>query len=185
MAKLELLLEYGGVAVDFDVFFIQGERIKDILKRKKAITCYGDEDGNNIRFVAARKDSKFIWAWRKSYEDICVANDRNFNKAFVSKYLSVLYPEDVYVTDHIFNNPHPDRQLSQFFRDCGKIPWRNSIAIHSYERFGGVPISSFEDLQNANVTTHTIWLRTIHFNAKIPARSKDLKDEVIPPSPPS
>ena len=51
MSKLDVLLEYGGVAVDFDVFFVRGQRIKDALQRHKSITCYGDKDGYNIGYV--------------------------------------------------------------------------------------------------------------------------------------
>ena len=178
IAKLDILLEYGGVAIDFDVFIIRGERIKEILTRKKAITCYGDADGYNIGFVAAHRDSKLLYAWRRSYQDI-YANDWNFNQAFVSKYLSVLFREEVYVVDKVCDNPHPDTSLDDFFRNYGVLQWKDSLAIHSYERFGGVPINSPADL-TGNLTTHKELLRSIFENSPLPSADPNFHDEVDP-----
>ncbi|GAV01351.1 hypothetical protein RvY_12077-2 [Ramazzottius varieornatus] len=178
VAKLDVLLKYGGVAIDFDVFFLQGERIKDILKRKKAITCYGDEDGNNIGFVAGHKDSKFLWAWRRSYIDIYMASDWNFNQAFVSKYLSVLYPKDVYVADFIcplFNAELTDPQNEEVM-----YFFRNAMALHTYERSLEKSIESVEDLKTMNNTLRSWLFRNIYHNIQVPPVDPNFNDEVIP-----
>ncbi|GAV01192.1 hypothetical protein RvY_11940 [Ramazzottius varieornatus] len=178
IAKLDVLLKHGGIAVDFDVFFVRGQHIKDILQSKKSITCYGDRDGNNIGLVAGRQDSKFLWAWRRSYRDVYVG-EWNFNQAFISTYLTALFPEDVYVLDHVCNNPHPDRDLNKFFHQYGKIEWKNSAAIHSYERHGGVSIQSSEDLFKEPLTTHKEMLQYIYFNRSLPPIARAFKDEVF------
>ncbi|OQV14465.1 hypothetical protein BV898_11307 [Hypsibius exemplaris] len=178
ISKLDVLLEYGGVVADFDVFFVRGERIKQILAKKRAITCYGDVDGNNIGLVAAHTDSKFLWAWRQSYRDIYVA-DWNFNQCMVSKYLSILYRDEVYVLDKVCNNPAPDQRLDDYFRGHGKIHWENSVAIHSYERHGRVAIASPKDLEG-NLTTHKELLLTIYNNKQLPPPDLSFRDEIDP-----
>jgi hypothetical protein len=177
IAKLDVLLEYGGVAADFDVFFIRGERIKEILTKKKVITCYGDVDGYNIGLVAGHQDSKLLYAWRRSYKDIYVP-DWNFNQAFVSKYLSVLYRDETYVVDKVCNNPHPSN-LEEFFTKPNAINWTNSIAIHTYERFGKALIQSPEDLQG-NPTSHTKLFKAIYQNVTLPAVDPHFSDEINP-----
>ena len=178
IAKLDVLLEFGGVAADFDVFFVRGERIKQALTRKKAVTCYGDVDGNNIGLVAAQRDSKFLWAWRQSYRDIYVA-DWNFNQCMVAKFLSILYRDEVYVVDKVCNNPYPDRRnFKKYFHGHG-INWTDSMAIHSYERHGGVSIASPTDLEG-NSTSHKELLRTIYYNLSLPLGNPDFRDEIDP-----
>ena len=177
IAKLDVLLKHGGIAVDFDVFFVRGQHIRDILEKKKSITCYGDRDGNNIGFVAGHKDSKFLWAWRRSYRDIYLA-EWNFNQAAVSTYLTALFPGDVYVLDHVCNNPHPHYDMKKFFTEYGKLDWKNSAAIHSYERFGRVKIDSPDDLLNGSLTTHKEMLQHIYFNRSLPPVDATFQDEV-------
>ncbi|XP_055352150.1 uncharacterized protein LOC129598327 [Paramacrobiotus metropolitanus] len=180
MVKLDVLLEYGGVAVDFDVFFVRGGRIRDILRRWRAITCYGDEDGYNIGFIAGWPDAALLYAWRRSYQDIYV-KDWNFNQAFVSKYLSVLYREETYVANHVCNNPHP-YNLAVYFHQHQKINWTNSLAIHSYERHGGVPVHSPDDLYTPGqrLTTHKELLLYIHENRTLPPYWEAFNDEMDP-----
>ncbi|OQV14467.1 hypothetical protein BV898_11309 [Hypsibius exemplaris] len=132
-----------------------------ILAKKRAITCYGDVDGNNIGLVAAHTDSKFLWAWRQSYRDIYVA-DWNFNQCMVSKYLSILYRDEVYVLDKVCNNPATNR-LDDYFQQHGKIHWENSVAIHSYERH------RVKEL-----------LLTIYNNKQLPPADLSFQDEIDP-----
>ncbi|OQV17287.1 hypothetical protein BV898_08685 [Hypsibius exemplaris] len=98
MIKLDILIEYGGVAVDFDVYFVRGERIKTILSEYAALTCYGDHIGYNIGFIGFRKDSRLLHAWRRSY-DVIYVEDWNFNSGDVQKYLSEIFSEETYVVD--------------------------------------------------------------------------------------
>lgn len=175
LAKLEILLEYGGIAADFDVYFLRGEKIKKILRKNEAITCYGDEDGNNIGFVAGWPDSVFLKAWRRSYEDLYVKEDWNFNQAFVSKYLTVLFAKDVYVADNVC-----------IIRDTESVVEENSpqlrhfmsaMAVHTYNRHGKLEIRTVEDL--AGNTTHRKHLfRTIYRNLEIPEAEPGFQDEV-------
>ena len=177
MAKLDILLEYGGVAAEFDVIFVRGERIKEILREKLVITCYGDEDGYNIGFIAAHKESRLLSAWRRSYKDIYVS-DWNFQQAFVSKYLSVVFGEETYVVDKVCNNPHP-HNLGGFFGHYGVANWTNSLAIHTYERHSSVRINSPEDLKGT-LTSYLELLRTVYNNAVLPIYDESFRDEMDP-----
>ncbi|OQV14464.1 hypothetical protein BV898_11306 [Hypsibius exemplaris] len=180
LAKLDVLLEYGGIAIDFDVFFVRGERVKRILQQKKALVCYGDIDGNNIGFVGAHKDSKYLSAWRQSYRDIYVA-DWNFNQCMVGRYLSIVFKEEVYSADQICNNPHPDGgEMGDYFHGYGKILWKQSIAIHSFERLGRVPIDSPKDLESGNMTTQKELLLSVYKNSTLPPVDLSFRDEVDP-----
>ncbi|XP_055346110.1 uncharacterized protein LOC129593697 [Paramacrobiotus metropolitanus] len=180
IAKLDALLEYGGVAVDFDVFFVRGERIKEILQQKQSITCYGDEDGYNIGFVAGRNSAPLLNAGRRSYEDI-YQKDWNFNQAKVSRYLSIIYRESNYVAGAVCNNPHP-HGLRRFFTEFGKMNWSNSMAIHTYHRHSGVVMESPEDLYTGNYTntTNAEMLRTLFERKNLPPVDPTFRDEMDP-----
>ncbi|GAV01280.1 hypothetical protein RvY_12017 [Ramazzottius varieornatus] len=178
IAKLDVLVEYGGITADFDVYFIRGERIKEILRRRKAVTCYGDQDGNNIGLVAGHKDSLFLWAWRRSYRDIYV-DDWNFNQAFVSTYLSAVLPDEVYVVDHVCNNPFPAGNiLDQFFKQYGMIQWKDSAAIHSYQRLAGVAVDTSKDLEG-EATSFKEMLQYIYHNQSLPLVNPLFRDEIF------
>ena len=176
LAKLLVLLEYGGIAVDFDVYFLRGERIKNILRKKKAITCYGDADGNNIGFVAGWPDSVFLKAWRRSYQDIYVADDWNFNQAFVSKYLTALFPDEVYIADHICTIRDTEAQVDT---DSPQMRYfMSSMATHTYNRHGKTLISSPEDLEG-NITYRSYLLMTIYHSLELPPIDPNFHDEVV------
>ncbi|XP_055346190.1 uncharacterized protein LOC129593757 [Paramacrobiotus metropolitanus] len=179
ISKLDVLLEFGGVVADFDVFFIRGERIKKILTQRRSIVCYGDEDGYNIGLIAGWPDSKLLYAWRRSYEDIYV-NDWNFNQAFVAKYLSILYQKENYVLGMACNNPHP-YDLESFFHEYGRIHWQDSAAIHTYERFGKIPeVTSPSLLYEGNLTTHNEMLQWIYEGRPLPSVNTTFRDEMDP-----
>ncbi|XP_055346127.1 uncharacterized protein LOC129593710 [Paramacrobiotus metropolitanus] len=180
MAKLDVLLEYGGVAVDFDVFFVRGERIKEVLQLKQSITCYGDEDGYNIGFVAGRKSAPLLTAWRRSYEDI-YQNDWNFNQAKVCRYLSILYRDSNYVAGAVCNNPH-SHGLHAFFKEIGKMNWTNSMAIHTYHRHSGVVMERPEDLYTGNFTntTNAEMLQFLFEGKYLPPADPAFRDEMDP-----
>ena len=105
--------------------------------------------------------------------------DWNFQQAFVSKFLSVIYRDEVYVMDKVCNNPNTER-LMDFFANKGIVDWTNSAAIHTYERFGRVPVDSPEALLNAKSTSHTDLLRTIYANLKLPPADPYFNDKIDP-----
>ncbi|OQV14466.1 hypothetical protein BV898_11308 [Hypsibius exemplaris] len=123
ISKLDVLLEYGGVVADFDVFFVRGERIKQILAKKRAITCYGDVDGNNIGLVARTRTRNSCGRGDRATATFTSPTGTS-KQCMVSKYLSILYREEVYVLDKVCNNPAPDQRLDDYFRGHGKIHWR-------------------------------------------------------------
>lgn len=176
VAKLDVLMEYGGVVVDFDVFFVRGERIRQILKTKESITCFFEDDGYNIGFVAARKGAKLIKAWRLSY-DVIYVRDWDFNQKPLAKYLSILYSDVNYVINNVCNNP--PRNLTTYFHDYNKIHWTNQVAIHTFERFGGVPVNSPKDLEG-KLTTHKEVLWSIYNNSLLPPFDPNYRDEIHP-----
>ncbi|GAU90749.1 hypothetical protein RvY_03124 [Ramazzottius varieornatus] len=173
VAKLNILLKYGGVAVDFDVFFVHGERIKEILKSKKAITCYSDEESYCIGFLAGHKDSHFLKAWRRSYTDIYVENDWGFNQGYVSRYLSALFAQEVYVANHICVPYVPEYAENAYY-------YRNTMAMHTYEGGRTDRVESIEDLVNANTTARTEMFRNIYFHINLPPADRFFIDEVLP-----
>ncbi|XP_055346106.1 uncharacterized protein LOC129593692 [Paramacrobiotus metropolitanus] len=179
MAKLDVVLEYGGVAADFDVYFIRGERIKEILQTKQSITCYGDEDGYNIGFVAGRKAAPLLTAWRRSYEDIYL-HDWNFNQARVARYLSILYRETNYVAGFVCNNPHPNN-LYPFYKQLGVVKWESSLAVHTYYRQVGSYAEKPDDLykHSDRNTSHVEMLISL-LEGRLPAMEDGFRDEIDP-----
>ncbi|XP_055356181.1 uncharacterized protein LOC129601410 [Paramacrobiotus metropolitanus] len=176
IAKLDALLQYGGVAADFDVYFLRGQRLRQLIRAGRFITCYGNKEGYNMGLLAGPATSKILWAWRRSYTDIYTP-DWNFNSGFVPKFLSYLYPQEAYVLNNTCNNPHPFR-LYPFFHEPDAIRWENSMAIHAYNRFSYDPIESPEDLVNGNLTSYREILLTIWENRTLPPVDAGYNDEI-------
>ncbi|OWA54387.1 hypothetical protein BV898_18791 [Hypsibius exemplaris] len=66
--KLDILVEYGGIAIDWDVYFVRGERIRPVFHNHRAVTCYEDEFGYNLGLAGGWKNSRLLHAWRRSYQ---------------------------------------------------------------------------------------------------------------------
>ncbi|OWA54513.1 hypothetical protein BV898_18913 [Hypsibius exemplaris] len=178
--KLDILVEYGGIAIDWDVYFVRGERIRRYLWNHSALTCYGDQDGYNLGLAGAWKTSRLLHAWRRSFQ-VIYSKDWNFNCGDVQKYVSEVFAEEVYVVDRVCNNPHPDYQLADFFQQTGKIHWTDSVAIHTYHRlWKNYFVSSPEDLKKAPPSDYKELLLTIYENRTLPAEDVTFNDRVDP-----
>ncbi|OWA53076.1 hypothetical protein BV898_17511 [Hypsibius exemplaris] len=177
--KIDILVEYGGLTIDFDVYFVRGERIKDILREYPAVTCYGDELGYNLGLAGGWKSSRLLRAWRRSFHVIYSA-DWNFNCGDMPKYLSEIFSDEVYVLDQVCNNPHSG-DLRPFFDEHGTIHWKDSVAIHTYHRHSLIPqIESPEDLMSGNLTDYKELLLMIYENRTLPEADPKFIDRINP-----
>ncbi|OQV24636.1 hypothetical protein BV898_01695 [Hypsibius exemplaris] len=178
--KLDILVEYGGLTIDFDVYFVRGERIKAILQVHPALTCYGDEIGYSLGLAGGWKTSRLLHAWRRSF-NVIYSTDWNFNCGDVQKYLSEVFSDEVYVVDQVCNNPHPDGHLGPFFNDHGRVHWTDSVAIHTYHRHSGIKqVEVAEDLTSGTLTDYKELLLTIYENRTLPAADPNFRDRIDP-----
>ncbi|OQV24635.1 hypothetical protein BV898_01694 [Hypsibius exemplaris] len=178
--KLDILLEYGGLVADFDVYFVRGERIRRILNAHPVMTCYGDEIGYSIGLVGGWKSSRLIHAWRRSY-DVIYSKDWNFNSGDLQKYLSEIFSDEVYVVDQVCNNPHPDGHLDPFFKEHGKVHWTDSVAIHTFHSHSGIePVREPEDLYKGTPTDYKDLLLMVYENRNLPHGNPNFKDRIDP-----
>ena len=116
--KLDILTNHGGTIADFGLYFIRGKRIRTMLKDFHALTCYGDEDGDNMGLVGGSKYSRPIRAWRRSYQVIYRKN-WNLNSSDVPTFLSEIFLGQVYVVNHICYYRHP-YDMDVFYLDSRK-----------------------------------------------------------------
>ncbi|OQV11571.1 hypothetical protein BV898_14147 [Hypsibius exemplaris] len=181
-ARVDILLEYGGLAVDFDVYFVRGERIRQIMQNHKAIACYEHKIAYNSGLFGASKGSRLLYAWHHSYDVIYRGNDWTFNSGDLLKFLSEIFPEEVYVVDHVCNNPFA-WDIENFFLKTGHHHWTDSVAIHTYHRLhkGGLfdtEMADADGLKKSWPSDFRDILLTIYENRTLPEPDPMFSDRI-------
>ena len=131
--KLELMRDVGGVALDFDVFMVNGTKLRELLTINPCVVCTENEPKLNAGFLACRKGAAYPqMILQKSYAEDFQPDLWIWNSGEVPHRLLAKHNTTAFVAQDICNSPdwiHRDEFLSSSVR---KFDWRNRIAHHSY-----------------------------------------------------
>ena len=90
--KLHQTQKYGGIALDFDVFFLNGSEFAKKQKNAKCVlACEGDQcNVISLGLVSCSKSSTFLRNWIKHYYTDYHPNERLYNSAYVPSMMLVI-----------------------------------------------------------------------------------------------
>ena len=82
--RLEVVAEFGGLALDFDVYVINGTELRSLLGRYPCVVCREDAPKLNAGFLACRKNAKYPrMLLERSYEQDYLPNEWVWNSGIV------------------------------------------------------------------------------------------------------
>ena len=124
IAKIEVLREYGGIYLDYDVLVVNSV---DPLRRYD-ITLGKEKPPKFIAgIIMAKRNSLFLKLWYESYRDNYRHYDWDYNCARVAYKLYLERPDLIHVEPYKFTTPDwQDRRL--LWNDV--IEWRHLYVIH-------------------------------------------------------
>ncbi|OQV14870.1 hypothetical protein BV898_10902 [Hypsibius exemplaris] len=153
--KLETLYQYGGLALDFDVYIINGARLRETMRSFECFMC--DEkypDLLNAGFIGCAKGSRFPkLVLERSYQSDFRPLSWLWNSGRVPFQLAVEDPSLVEVVQDVCNIPAEDR--ANVLEQRGFYNWTEKMAYHTFYHNSSVTAetlrqmnSSFGDLLN-------------------------------------
>ena len=127
--RVKVLMEYGGIYLDFDVFVI---RSFDEL-RKKVCTVGLESDKKACgSVIVCSKDAFFLRLWINSYLDDYQMDEWAYNTGQVPFNLARRFPELVSVEKTKINRPN-FKELDTLWGDK-TFNWRENYAVHTWYR---------------------------------------------------
>ena len=134
--KLSQVLLHGGVALDFDVIFLDGAKLREEQRRGECVIS-GDNSCTyiNIGFFSCIKGARFLWDWREGYLKDYRSNLWLYNCAF--------YPTDlakkknvyeVVVEPDVAEWPSWSVAGREWLGAGNRVKWRGKAAAHYFCR---------------------------------------------------
>ena len=131
--KLELVRDVGGVALDFDVFMVNGTKLRELLTVNPCVVCTENEPKLNAGFLACRKGAAYPqMLLQKSYAEDFRPDLWIWNSGEVPHRLLAEHNTTAYVAQDICNSPDWIHRVEFLSSSERKFDWRNRIAHHSY-----------------------------------------------------
>ena len=126
--KVKIMMETGGIYLDFDVMVI-----KDFDPLRKYKCTIGLEAPNKLcsGVIVCVKDHPFLYLWLNSYYDD-FKSQWSYNSGIVSTRLMNRYPGLIHVEKNTLHKPH-FHNLTQIWGNT-PYPWKNNYAIHTWIR---------------------------------------------------
>ena len=139
--KVSQVLEYGGLASDFDVIIINGTRLKEEQRNSECVIA---EEGEipNLGLVSCIKNSSLVKRWQDRYHNDYNPSSWLYNAAFVpfdilTKDKSVCY--NVHLEGTMCTNPNAGQAKTTWLKHDGVPHWRTKTAAHYYLRQSMLP----------------------------------------------
>ena len=138
--KISALLEYGGIASDFDVIFLKGDRYREASQKVECILACegkGDECSKiNGGFYSCSKNSLYMLNWLKSYHFDYkpwewVYNAGDIPTQLLTNNSSLCY--NVMVDETISKDPIFEE--SEKWLKEGGVDWKSKMVTHYYLRY--------------------------------------------------
>ena len=134
--KLSQVLLHGGVALDFDVVFLGGTKLREEQRRGECVLS-GAKSCTllNIGFFSCIKGAKFLRDWREGYLKDYRPNLWLYNCAF--------YPTDsakkkgiyeVVIEPDVAQHPNGVGSVKEWLRAGNRVEWRGKAAAHYFCR---------------------------------------------------
>ena len=132
--KLEILRDYGGLALDFDMYVLNGTEMRAVLGNNDCVTCRELTEPNlNAGFLGCKRGAAYPkMLLEKSYKKDFRPDIWIWNSGTLPFKLHALHPEMAYLVSDICT-PDPDN-LKGFLNGAEKQrnAWRNKMAKHSF-----------------------------------------------------
>ncbi|OQV14882.1 hypothetical protein BV898_10914 [Hypsibius exemplaris] len=131
--KLEALIKYGGLALDFDVYIINGRKVRDLMRTFPCFMCDEDDvpDRLNAGFVGCKRGSRFPKLMlQRSYRDDFRPDLWLWNSGQMSFILAAEEPSLVQIVPDVCNISIPERANVLTRRD--RYSWQDKIAYHTF-----------------------------------------------------
>lgn len=140
-AKLQALVEFGGLACDFDLIIINASRLRAMQRISECVLTRGGPVGQfvNAGFISCIKNSKFIQLWIAKYHkdyrpDFYVYNSSLQPLRILEDKNSTLC-HNVYLDSTVCLNPSPQERIK--WKEKGGVRWRGKMAAHHFTKLGG------------------------------------------------
>lgn len=127
--RVKVLMEYGGIYLDFDVFAI---RSFDELRKHVCTIGFESEKKSCGSIIICSKDAFFLILWINSYFDDYRADEWAYNTGKVPFNLARRYPHLVHVERTKLNRPNFN-ELNLLYGDR-KWNWNEHYAVHTWYR---------------------------------------------------
>ncbi|OQV18674.1 hypothetical protein BV898_07304 [Hypsibius exemplaris] len=135
MAKLEVLYEYGGIVMDFDVYVLKGEkRLQTLFARYECVISQEFPTMMNAGFSACRRGSTWPLDLLQAYRTDFRPQDWLYNSGTVPfrQYSeNAKYRRSVFVDQTIANNPNGKAKYLMQARN-NVIDWKAKLGYHSF-----------------------------------------------------
>ncbi|OQV17286.1 hypothetical protein BV898_08684 [Hypsibius exemplaris] len=129
--KLEALIEYGGLALDFDVYVIDGDRLRHLLLAYPCLGCHENVPKVNAGFLACQRGAEYPRMILKEYGTNYRPDLWVYNSGIVPWKLLRKNPELAHLVEGVCNAPEPNRK-EEFVLQDGRHPWAEKVAHHSF-----------------------------------------------------
>lgn len=135
--KLEVVRDFGGIAMDFDVFLVNGPLIHNILERKECILAHErSNDGIegtyiNAGFIVCKRGAVFLKQWLDVYDRDFRPDLWVYNSAFKPYEIYLRNPENIHLDDSVDNSPAWINRGEMLDRR-GLHSWRDKLGLHTF-----------------------------------------------------
>ncbi|OWA50348.1 hypothetical protein BV898_14867 [Hypsibius exemplaris] len=146
--KIEALIQHGGLALDFDVFIINGERVRQMMRTLPCFMC--DEkypDLLNADFIGCQKGSRFPRLMLERYHTDFRPQSWLWNSGRTSFKLAVEDPLLVELVPEICNIPTEDRP--NVLEQRGYYNWTDKIAYHTFYHNRSLTASTLKTMNSS------------------------------------
>ncbi|OWA50756.1 hypothetical protein BV898_15262 [Hypsibius exemplaris] len=141
--KLQLLWHYGGLALDFDVYLINGTKFREVYHAHPCVLTYDGNDRINNGFVACQKGAVYPgMILQESYVADYRPNEWVYNIGVRTFQLFHQHKETGYIQEGISDRPTYDGRYEFLTGPGRKHEWRDKIAHHSFLHDKGYNLDS-------------------------------------------
>ncbi|OWA50754.1 hypothetical protein BV898_15260 [Hypsibius exemplaris] len=143
--KLKLLRQYGGLALDFDVYLINGTKFREVYHAHPCVLSEERHQRLNNGFVACRRGAVYPqMILQESYVADYQPDQWVYNIGVRTYQLYHQHEETGYVQEGISDRPEWDRRLEFLTGPERKHEWRDKIAHHSFLHDASYALESIE-----------------------------------------
>ncbi|OWA52723.1 hypothetical protein BV898_17169 [Hypsibius exemplaris] len=159
--KLQLLQQYGGLALDFDVYLINGTRFREVYRAYPCVLSGEAKVHNklNIGFVACRKGAAYpTMLLREDYLADYRPDEWVYNSGIRPHQLYHQHEEMGYVAEGISDRPDYEQRHEFLHGPQRKHRWTDKIAHHSFRRGEGAYDAKSMETDNSSMGDMLRWI---------------------------
>ena len=130
IARIEILMEYGGIYMDFDVIALKSFDDLRFYNMTMGLEYFGSPGRLNNGVIVATKQARFLKLWYETYHDF-TKREWDYHDSIVPYEMQFQFPELIHVEEKTINFPG-GKELELIYDKV--YDWHGNYAVHLWYR---------------------------------------------------